>query len=337
MLVAVDKTLAGAILLRDSLRPGAAEARAELEQMELTHQILLTGDRRRAAEAIAREMGLHNVEAELLPEQKLERIRQLQSQGKIVAMVGDGINDAPALAAANVGIAVGGSGAEITAEAADIVYLNHSLEKLPRLFDVSRRAVTTAWQNIILFAGAVNILAVFAAGYGYLGPIGAAFTHQISSFFVMMNSLRLLRVERPAGRAPLWARLLEASPLPALGRRLGAALGRIDPSAAFAWILERRRQLARPALAALAALVVLSGFYTLEPHEQGVIERFGKKITPYKQPGWHYKLPWPIEKLTRVEGERARAVEIGYRTSESGPGIEPATYEIGRASCRERV
>ncbi|HYM09637.1 MAG TPA: FtsH protease activity modulator HflK [Bryobacterales bacterium] len=327
VLVAVDHTLAGAILLRDSLRPGAAEARAELDTLELTHQILLTGDRRRAAEAVAREMGLHNVEAELLPEQKLERIRQLQSQGKIVAMIGDGINDAPALAAANIGIAVGGSGAEITAEAADIVYLNSSLDKLPRLFDVSRRAVGTAWQNIILFAGVTNLLAVLAAASGYLGPISAAFTHQLSSFFVMLNSLRLLRVERPAGQGSRWRRLLEASPLPGLWDRVAAVLRGIDPGAGFAWLMERRQQLVRPALAALAALVVLSGFYTLQPYEQGVIERFGKKVTPYKQPGWHYKLPWPIERLTRVEAGRVRAVEIGYRTSETGAAAEPAAYE----------
>jgi Cu+-exporting ATPase len=320
VLVAADHTLAGAILLRDSLRPGAAEAREELEAMELTHQVLLTGDRRRAAEAIAREMGLHNVEAELLPEQKLERIRQLQSQGKTVAMVGDGINDAPALAAANVGIAVAGSGAEITAEAADIVYLNPSLEKLPRLFDVSRRAVTTAWQNIILFAGLVNVAAVFAAGYGYLGPISAAFTHQISSFFVMLNSLRLLRVERPKGKVSRWSQVAEWFE-PVMRR-----LRRIDPGAAFAWVWERRRELARPALTVAAGLIVLNGFYTLEPHEQGVIERFGRKVTAYRQPGWHYKLPWPIERLTRVEAERVRSVEIGYRT-EGAPGSEPAAYE----------
>ncbi len=339
VLVAVDKILAGAILLRDSLRPGAAEARGELDALELTHQILLTGDRRRAAEAIAREMGLHNVEAELLPEQKLERIRQLQSQGRIVAMIGDGINDAPALAAANIGIAVGGSGAEITAAAADVVYLNHSLDRLPRLFDVSRRAVATAWQNIILFAGVTNLLAVAAAASGILGPIGAAFTHQISSFFVMMNSLRLLRVERsaaaPSGPASWWKRWLDRTPLPAVVRRLSAALGRIDPSAGFAWVwgylYARRRVLAKPVLTALAALIVLGGFYTLEPNEQGVIERFGRKVRPYRQPGWHYKLPWPVERLTRVEADRVREVEVGYRSADAGaslgPQAEPAAYE----------
>ena len=123
--------------------------------MGITHQVMLTGDRRRAAEVIAREIGIPNVEAELLPEQKLDRVRQLVSQGRTVAMVGDGINDAPALAAASVGIAVAGA-SDITAEAADVVYLPHSLEKLPRLFEVSRRAMHTAWQNIVLFAGAFN-------------------------------------------------------------------------------------------------------------------------------------------------------------------------------------
>ncbi len=322
VLVAVDRTLAGAVLLRDSLRPGAAEARAELEAMELKRQVLLTGDRRRAAEALAREAGLHHVEAELLPEQKLERIRQLQSEGRTVAMIGDGINDAPALAAADVGIAVGGSGAEITAEAADIVYLNHSLDRLPRLFDVSRRAVATAWQNIILFAGLLNLAAVFAAGSGVLGPIGAAFTHQISSFCVMLNSLRLLRVEGGRKGASKWVERAAAWWEP-----VGTRLRVIDPAAAFAQVWERRRELTRPALAGLAGLVVLNGFYTLEPYEQGVVERFGRKITPYRQPGWHYKLPWPIERLTRVEAERARVIEIGYRTSEGGPLGEPAAYE----------
>ena len=122
---------------------------------DIKNQVMLTGDRRRAAEVIAREVGIPNVEAELLPEQKLDRVRQLACARPHVAMVGDGINDAPALAAASVGIAVAGA-SDITAEAADVVYLPHSLETLPKLFEVSRKAVQTAWQNIILFAGVVN-------------------------------------------------------------------------------------------------------------------------------------------------------------------------------------
>src|SRR5207245_4863411 len=117
---------------------------------------------RRAPEAVPRELGISTVEAELLPEEKLDHVRRWMAQGNHVAMVGEGLNDAPALAAAHVGIAVAGA-SDITAEAADVVYLGHSLEKLPRLFEVSRKAVATAWQNIILFAGVVNLLAVAAA------------------------------------------------------------------------------------------------------------------------------------------------------------------------------
>ncbi|MBK5294479.1 MAG: cation-translocating P-type ATPase, partial [Acidobacteriia bacterium] len=109
VLVADGDRLAGAVLLRDRIRQGVKEAVHALDHLNLSHQVMLTGDRRRAAEVIAREVDIPNVEAELLPEQKLERIRQLISQGRRVAMVGDGVNDAPALAAAHVGIAVHGA------------------------------------------------------------------------------------------------------------------------------------------------------------------------------------------------------------------------------------
>jgi P-type E1-E2 ATPase len=177
---------------------------------------MLTGDRRRAAEVIAREIGIPEVEAELLPEQKLDRVRQMAAEGRRVAMAGDGINDAPGLAAASVGIAVSGA-SDITAEAADVVYMPRSLEQLPILFDVSRRAMNTAWQNIWIFAGLVNFTAVLFCATGKIGPIGAAMTHQLSSFFVMMNSLRLLRVKRPGARpftAPRWGRVGVNSPVP---------------------------------------------------------------------------------------------------------------------------
>ncbi|MEK7404093.1 MAG: FtsH protease activity modulator HflK [Acidobacteriota bacterium] len=324
VLVAGDHRLAGAILLRDRLREGIKTAVHQLEHLGITRQVMLTGDRRRAAEAIAREIGIPSVEAELLPEQKLDRVRQLAAHGCRVAMVGDGINDAPALAAAHVGVAVAGA-ADITAEAADVVYLPRSLERLPKLFEVSRRAVTIAWQNIIGFACLVNLLAVGAAALGKLGPIGAAATHQLASLLVMLNSLRLLKVERRARRG--W---LERLPATRLGewwrgaRRLAAS---VDPKAGFNAIVVRRRQLARPALITAAALVALNGFYTLKPEETGLIERFGRKVLPYKQPGLHYKLPWPIERLTLIQAQRVRVVEIGFRSTRTTPDLEPAAYE----------
>ena len=324
ILVAAGDRLAGAILLRDRIREGAREAVQGLTALGVTRQVMLTGDRRRAAEAVAREVGIPIVEAELLPEQKLDHVRRWIAQGNYVAMVGEGLNDAPALAAAHVGIAVSGA-SDITAEAADVVYLGHSLEKLPKLFEVSRKAVTTAWQNIILFAGVVNVLAVGLAATGVIGPLGAAFTHQLSSFFVMLNSLRLLRIERTGVSR---FRLHVHPKIQHVWMTLRHFTDSFDARHLFLRAIDRRRELARPVLIAVLALLVLNGFYALRPNEIGVIERFGRKVTPLREPGLHYKLPWPIERLTRVQATRIRTLEIGFRsssTTQSAP--EPATYE----------
>ena len=302
VLVASDAEIAGAVFLRDTVREGIAHAVEEFSRIGIEQRIMLTGDRRRTAEAIARDLGICDVYAELLPEQKLERIAALASRGRQVAMIGDGINDAPALAAAAAGIAVSGA-SDIAAEAAGVIYLPHSLEQLPVLFTTARRAMRTAWLNIVLFAGAVNLLAVIACATGKLGPIGAALTHQISSFCVMLNSLRLLRTGPPL---------------------------RIDVrswwQAAFQWSARHTVRLTRPTVAALAAVVVLSGVYTVQPDEVGVIERFGRKVVPFSPPGIHYKLPWPVERLTRIRAHRVRTIEIGYRSSTVAPA-EPVSYE----------
>ena len=320
VLVAEDGRLCGAILLRDRVRGGVRGAIAAFDGLEISHVVMLTGDRRRAAEAIAREIGVPNVEAELLPEQKLDRIRQLSAQARVVAMVGDGINDAPALAAANVGIAVSGA-SDITAEAADVVYLPRSLEKLPIFFKVSKAAVNTAWQNIFLFAGLVNAVAVVLCATGKLGPIGAAFTHQVSSFCVMLNSLRLLRIERSGPSR--WSVLLAKSPFPALWVRLRESAGSVGWSDILEHAVARRRQIAWAA----AALAALNGVYMIGPEETGIIVRFGRKVPPNREPGLHYKLPWPIERLVRMQPHRVRVVEIGFRSVSAAAGAEPASYE----------
>ncbi len=302
--LSVDAVPAGAIFLRDRLRQGAREASAALDALGIAQRLMLTGDRRPAAEVIARQAGIPQCEAELLPEQKVERIRQLAAQGRTVAMVGDGINDAPALASAAIGIAVSGA-ADIAAEAAGVVYLPHSLESLPLFFETSRRAVATAWQNIILFAGAVNLAAVLCAATGVLNPVGAAVTHQLSSFLVMLNSLRLLRTRRlPVAHA---ANVLRAR-LPHLLRRLR----RLNP---------------RVLAAAFLAALVLNGFYIVSADELAIVRRFGRKLVPFSQPGLHYKLPWPVETLTRVRSHQVRVIEIGFRSVPGSPDAEPAAYE----------
>ena len=326
--VAVDDRIAGGVLLRDKVREGVKACTSRLREMEIGRLVMLTGDRRRAADAIAREAGIADVEAGLLPEQKLDRIRQLSSEGRTVGMVGDGINDAPALAEAAVGIAVAGASA-ITAEAADVVYLPHSLEALPEFFATSRRAVATAWQNIILFAGVLNLSAVLLAATGQLGPIGAALTHQLSSFFVMMNSLRLLRIggggrQRVGG---VVGSLAMRANLPQIWDRVRHAADRVDPEAGLAWVAENRPRLWKPAIAAAVVLIALNGVFIVSPDEVGIIQRFGQKLLPYHGPGLHYKLPWPIDQLTRVQARRVRVVEIGFRTNATAPDAEPAAYE----------
>ena len=316
VLVSDDTRFTGALFLRDRIRAGAHEAIHELEHQGITRIVMLTGDRRRAAEAIAREAEIPTVEAELLPEQKLDRIRALMAQGHKVAMAGDGVNDAPALAAAHVGIAMSGA-SDITAEAADVVYLGRSLEQLPELFEVSRRAVSTAWTNIIVFAGIVNVIAIGLGATGVMGPLGAAFTHQIASFLVMLNSLRLLG--RPSKEPRWWQRLEWQAKL---------WTSRIEPAEWLRRLFAQRQRYYRPALIAACVLIVLNGFYTIGPDEVGVIERFGRRIPPQSEPGLHYKLPWPVESLTRVEARRIRVVEIGFRSAAMrSEGAEPAAYE----------
>jgi Cu+-exporting ATPase len=321
VLVAEDDVVVGSLLLRDRVREGAKRAIHALEHLDIRQIGMLTGDRKRAAEAIAQQVGLHDVAAGLLPEEKLERIRHAAAHGHTIAMVGDGLNDAPALAVAHVGVAVGGA-TDITAEAAGVVFLGQSLEALPKLFEVSRRAIRTVWQNMIIFAGGVNAVAIAAAATGRLGPIGAAVTHQIASLLVVLNSLRLLQIEGRKGRfASVSARLREFS------HQLHHLSHHVDPKQWFDKVVARRRELARPALAAAACLFILNGFYSLTPNETGVIERFGRKILPYREPGLHYKLPWPVERLTRLRGRNIRVVEVGFRSNASSTAAEPAAYE----------
>jgi len=328
ILVADGPRLVGAILMRDQIRSGVAEALAGLRELGFKEQIILTGDRKRAAEVIAREVGVTHVEADLLPAQKFERIQALTSSGRHPAMVGDGVNDAPALARATVGIAVSGA-SDITAQAADAVYLPQSLEKLPEFFRVSRRAVRTAWQNIILFAAIFNIGAVILAATAVIGPVGAAVTHQLSSFFVMMNSLRLLR--SPSGGESMFrrglARLMARLQVARWAAAVRETAAHLEFGVILSWGIVNWPRLRKPLMFAVVALYALSGFYVLRPDESGVIERFGRKLLPYREPGPHYKLPWPVDALTRIKAGRVRVVEIGFRTVASAPENEPASYE----------
>jgi Cu+-exporting ATPase len=187
--VARGGRLLGSILIADALRPDAAAAVRALKDMSI-HTVLLTGDARTVADTIGAEAGVDEVESELLPEQKVEAVRRLTSDGRVVAMVGDGVNDAPALVEASVGIAMG-SGTDVARESADIVLLGNDLSKFVDTVRIARRARGIIRFN---FAGtiAVDAVGVGLAAFGLLNPLLAAFIHVASELTFILNSARLL-------------------------------------------------------------------------------------------------------------------------------------------------
>ncbi len=193
--VAVDGRLAGLITLADTARPEAKGAIAELKQIGIKEVILITGDNPRTADRIAKELGIDRAYAEVLPQDKLQIIRELQAQGKKVAFVGDGVNDAPALAAAEVGIAMGSAGTDVALETADIGLMADEIERIPQIIDVSRQALRVIRQNVI-FSMSINILSVALGGLGIIGPAIGAVMHETSALPVLANSARLVNYRK---------------------------------------------------------------------------------------------------------------------------------------------
>ena len=197
--VAADGVFAGYLALSDTLRAESAATIAALEAAGV-RPVLLTGDHESAAGAIAARLGIREVRAGCLPEDKLEEIGRWQRDGVHVCMIGDGVNDAPALKKADVGIAMGGVGSDIAVEAADIALVDDEVKELPHLMALSRRMMSTIRMNLTFSMG-LNFLAIFLAMAGTLNPVVGALVHNAGSVAVILNSALLLKWRRRQGRS----------------------------------------------------------------------------------------------------------------------------------------
>ena len=193
--IAVDGKFVGVIFIADTIRAGAREALLELKQNGVRRIVMLTGDTAATAKDIAEYLGVDEVRADLMPEDKVSIIAELQNDNHVVAMVGDGINDAPALARADVGIAMGGGGTQAALEAADIALMTDDLAKIAVARAIARRAYSTIQENLFVGVGVVHVLGITAALLGWIGPIQAAVLHLGPDVLVFINSVKLLKVK----------------------------------------------------------------------------------------------------------------------------------------------
>ncbi len=317
LVVAVDGRVVGVMGVRETMRPESAGVLQELREAGVTQFALLTGDRPQPADAVVRSLGLFDhVATEQLPADKAAWIEAARRAGRCVAMVGDGTNDAPALAAADVGLVLGRAGADLAADAGDILLLGDPLRPLPGLLRLSRALVQNIWQSILLFAFGLNGLGVLACSFGWLSPVGGALFHEAASLAVMVNAMRLLWFDGWSG--------VQAT------RVTNAFVGAADwiavvasPSRWVFWLIERRELGAKLCAAALVAAWFLSGVVVLNENEHALVTRFGRYETTLTA-GPYWRWPWPLERVLRENVDRVRSVGIGFRGKESGGGSQAA-------------
>lgn len=322
LVIAVDGTVIGVIGIRETIRPESRHVLDDLRQIGINRFALLTGDRSQPADAVVKSLGLFEyVATEQLPSDKANWIESARRSGQKVAMVGDGINDAPALAAANVGLALQSPSGGMAAAAGDIVLLGDPLRPLPGLVRLSRALVQNIWQSILFFAVGLNAFGVLACALRWLDPIGGALFHEVASLAVMANAMRLLWFE--SSSTSITARCVN--------RFLYGAdwlVENASPSRWVYWLIEHWELGARLALTGMVALWLLSGVILLNPDEQAVVTRFGR-IQEQLGSGLHWRWPWPLEQIVRERTELIRSVAVGYRDS----GKKSPT--IGTTSVRD--
>ena len=308
LVVAVDGVVIGIITVRETIRPESQRVLEELRSAGIKRFALLTGDRPQPADAIVKSLGLFNdVFTEQSPADKANWIEAARRSGCHVAMVGDGINDAPALAVADVGLALGRTGGDLAAEASDIILLGDPLRPLLGLVRLSRALVQNIWQSILLFAFGLNGLGVLACSFRWLDPIGGALFHEVASLAVMANAMRLLWFDGWAntGTNQTIERILTFADRFAVS---------VSPTRWVFWSIERWRLGLKLAGAVSIAAWFLSGVALLTEDEQAVVTRFGRYEATLNA-GPHWRWPWPLERLTREKLDFVQSVSIGFRSS----------------------
>jgi len=336
LLVCVDGRIVGVVGVRDTVRAEAADVIAELRRIGIEQIALVTGDRHASAAQVATAVGIQRFQAELHPDEKANWLADwcevtvegeaavesprghadtASSESARIAMVGDGVNDAPALAIADVGVALGGVGSDIAAEAGDLILMGDPLAPLPGLVKLSRETVRIIRQNIILFAFMFNLAGIALTGWlmptwseAWMArsPVAAAVVHQIGALLVLLNAMRLLWFER--WQTGVIARI-ESAVACRLGR-LVAPTGRVHDASRWVWRARKR-------LLTFGILLLMAGYLTqivvfVRPDEVGILKRFGR-FHAELAPGAHLRLPPPWDRMIREQPDRVRTVDIGLR------------------------
>jgi Zn2+/Cd2+-exporting ATPase len=199
---AVDGTIAGIFSIADQIREDAEQAIAELRRNGIKKVVMLTGDNIHTAELVANELGIDEFHAELLPENKVEYVRKLRSEGHVVAMAGDGINDAPAIATADIGLAMGEGGTDISMETADVVLMADKLMQLSHAYSLSKATIRNMKQNTY-FAVAIVFVLLTGVSMGSVHLASGMFIHEASVLIVILNAMRLIRFNRKSVKSEL--------------------------------------------------------------------------------------------------------------------------------------
>jgi Cu+-exporting ATPase len=327
LIVAANGKVLGLIGLKDTVRESAADVIRELQGEGLTDFVILSGDRPAAVTQVADQLEIQTAHAEMLPADKADWIEEQTKAGRRIAMIGDGVNDAPALTTATVGIALGGVGSDIAAEAGDLVLMGDPLKPLPALLRLSRELVKTIRQSIFLFAFGLNGCGMILGASGILSPPAAAIFHEIASLAVMFNSLRLLWFERS-----------ETTLLGRIGKTLSNSIDRVvnvlSPTQLVFQTIKHGGLIARLLLTAVGLWWFLSNLICLTPGEQAVVTRFGKHVDTL-DPGLHWRWPTPFESVSRLQTGRLRTITIGYRADGStaraavAAGSDSSTLDAG--------